>query len=133
MVHHLSAGDEFLELGLQHAEFPNRCCAKTENRYFREFYGANQASISVIFVDLQTALIEEPRINKPNPVYLLMAMHWFAKYPTGGLLAGKWTVDETTARKWTWCYTQRIQALKADKVSCNELQQSHNYYTTYIF
>jgi hypothetical protein len=132
MVRHLSA-DEFLVLGLQRAGFPNRCCAKTENRRFREFYGANQASISVIFVDLQTTLIEEAHINKPNPVYLLMTMHWFAKYPTGGLSAGKWTVDETTARKWTWYYTQRIQALKADKVSRNELQQSHNHYTTYIF
>jgi hypothetical protein len=58
MVFHLSA-DEFLALGLAHAGFDKRRCAATSYRRFRAHYGANPASCSAIFFDLQTTLIEE--------------------------------------------------------------------------
>jgi hypothetical protein len=83
----------------ERGNFKNWRCAQWENWTFREFCGANQASISATFLDLQTTLIQEACIKKPNLDCLLMTMHWFAKCPTEGLPAGKLGgLDASTVR-----------------------------------
>ena len=68
-------------------------------------------------MDLQTTDIDAARVNKPNPEYLMMAIHWLATYKTEEQIAGTFKVVEKTGRKWIWFYTQKIRALKAEKVS----------------
>jgi hypothetical protein len=43
---------------------------------------------------------------------MMMAIHWLSTYKTEEQIAGNFKVVEKTVQKWTWFYTQKIQALK---------------------
>jgi hypothetical protein len=97
MVLHLSA-DDFLQLGLQLAGFDQqrqqRTCAATNLRRFKSNYEASPKTSADIFMDLQTTHIDAARVNKPNPEYLMMAIHWLATYKTEEQIAGTFKVVE---------------------------------------
>jgi hypothetical protein len=126
MVRNLSAA-EFLVVGLGILGYKNQRCNATEIRRFQAHFGASPTSCSAIFLALQTTQIQAARVNKPDPFYFLMTMHWFSRYQIEESYSGApWLVDETTFRHWAWIYTHKIQALKGDKVSdyyCNKSQQ----------
>jgi hypothetical protein len=108
MVLHLSA-DDFLQLGLQLARFDQRrqqrTCAATNLRRFKSNYEASPKTCADIFMDLQTTHIDAARVNKPNPEYLMMAIHWLeATYKTKEQIAGTFKVVEQTGRKWIRFY-----------------------------
>ncbi len=123
-LRNLSAA-EFLVVGLGILGYKNPRCNATEKRRFRAHFGASPASCLAIFLALQTTQIQVARVNKPDPFYLLMTMHWFSRYQVEEMYSGApWLVDETTFRHWSWIYTHKIQALKGDKVSdydCREV------------
>ena len=112
MARFLSAND-FLELGLVHVGFDKRRCAATDYRRFRAHFGANPASCSATFSDLQTTLIEEARINKPNPVCFLMALNWFTTYHLEEELAGTWKKAHTTAASRATRDQRRVRGLSS--------------------
>ena len=113
MVLYLSSS-EFLLLGLDLSGFDEqrnkRTCAATNFRRFHSSFGASPQSCSNIFSDLQT--ISEHVINKPNPVYFMMALSWLSIYSVEEEMAGAFKIVEETVRKWIWEYTHAIQALK---------------------
>jgi hypothetical protein len=122
-LRNLSA-DEFLIVGLGTLGYKNPRCNGTENRRFRAHFGVSPASCSAIFLALQSTRIQAARVNKPDPSYLLMTMHWFSRYQVEeSYSAAPWLVDETTFRHWIWHYAHKIQALKGDKVSAYDCRQ----------
>jgi len=122
-LRNLSA-DEFLVVGLAALGYTKPRCNGTERRRFRAHFGASPASCSAIFLAFQTTQIQAAKVNKPDPFYFLMTMHWFKKYQVEeSYSAAPWLVDETTFRKWIWIYTHKIQALKGDKVSAYDCRQ----------
>jgi hypothetical protein len=131
MVLHLSA-DEFLNLGL--GIFPGfdersqqRTCNATKLRRFKSNCGSNPDSCAQLFVDLQTS--EAANIRKPNPVCMLMTLNWLRTYKTEEAVAGTFSVQEKTGRTWIWAHTHAIQALKAEKVSTDDVKTTPRKYT----
>ena len=115
---------EFLVVGLGILGYKNKRCNATEIRRFRAHFGASAASCSAIFLALQTMQIQAARVDKPDPFYFLMTMHWSKRYQVEESYSGApWLVDEKTFRHWAWIYTRKIQALKGDKVSYYDCQQ----------
>jgi hypothetical protein len=137
MVLQLSA-DDFLQLGLQLAGFDpgttQRTCANTNRRRFNSNFEACPKTCVDIFLHLQTTHIDEARVNKPNPVYMMMAIHWLSTYKTEEQIAGNFKVGEKTVQKWTWFYTQKIQALKGEKVITimPVPTTTHSYYSNFV-
>ena len=96
------------------------CCQgrvhdKTNVEGFRSQYFAGPKTCEDIFNDLRTT--PENPIAKPNPVYLLMALHWLKAYRVEHAMAGMFKCVEKTARERSWEYVQRIAELKTNKVS----------------
>jgi hypothetical protein len=128
-----SAAD-FLRLGLELAGFSehrqHRTTYVTNLRRFRAHFYASPASCAGTFSDLQTNNIAEACIDgKPSPIYLLMALNWLKQYSVEEELAGRFKLVEKTARKWTQLYTQKVQALKAAKVSTATTTHKYFEYT----
>ena len=79
-LRNLSAA-EFLVVGLGILGYNgNMRCNTTEIRRFRAHFGASPTSCSAIFLALLTTQIQAARVNKPDPFYFLMTMHWFSRY-----------------------------------------------------
>jgi hypothetical protein len=122
-LRNLSAAD-FLVVGLGILGYKNKRCNAMEIRRFRAHFGASPKSCSAIFLALQTTQIQAARVNKPDPFYFLMTMHWFSRYQVEESYSGApWLVDEKTFQHWAWIYTHKIQALKGDKVSDYDCRQ----------
>jgi hypothetical protein len=110
-LQNLSAAD-FLVVGLGILGYKNKRCNATEIRRFRAHFGASPKSCSAIFLALQTAQIQAARVNKPDPFYLLMTLHWFLRYQVEESYSGApWLVDEKAFQHCSWIYTRKIQAL----------------------
>jgi hypothetical protein len=130
-LRNLSAA-EFLVVGLATLGYKNNGSDVTQLRRFRAHFAASPRSCSAIFMALQTTQIQAARLNKPDPFYFLMTLHWLSRYEIEESYSGApWCVDEKTFRKWTWIYTHKIQALKEDKVSGYGLPTSYkcNYFS----
>jgi hypothetical protein len=110
------SADNFLQLGLQLAGFNQGCrqstCADTNRHRFTSNFEVSPKTCMEIFLHFQTTHIDAAHVNKPKPVYMMMAIHWLSTYKTEEQIAGNFKVVEKTVQKWTWFYTQKIQALK---------------------
>jgi hypothetical protein len=117
--------EEVEHIGLELAGFDvhrqARTCAATNRERFQGSYGVSPKTLSVIFLDLQTTEIAKARIDRPNIRNFLMTLNWFKAYKTESQLAGHFGIDEKTARKHIWEYARRIQQLKGQKVSFDQL------------
>jgi hypothetical protein len=49
-------------------------------------------------VDLQTTHTDMAHVNKPNPVYLMMTIHWLTTYKTKEQIAGSFKVVKKTGQ-----------------------------------
>jgi hypothetical protein len=111
---------DFLELGLSYAGFnainQQRTRPEDNIRRFRAWYGAGAKTCSQIFMDLQTADMQETCIKNLDAKKLLLTLYWMKTYNTESVLAGTFGVNEKTARNWLWTYAGAIQALKHKKV-----------------
>jgi hypothetical protein len=108
MVLHLSA-DDFLQLGLQLAGFDQQCnlctCAATNLCWFKSNFEVSPKTCAEVFKDFQTTHIDAARLNKPNPAYLMMAMHWLATYKTKEQIADTFkVVEKTEGQRWIWLW-----------------------------
>jgi hypothetical protein len=111
--------NSILTLGLKWAGFDRKVREKEELRRFRSFYGIGPLAIEKMLHDMQTVNDQEtgiPICKKPNILYHLMALNWLKTYDTETILAGRWKLDEDTARKWVWYYIKKIYALKGFKI-----------------
>lgn len=106
---------KFMDFALTYAncEGWNKNNSKRRAYRFVNFYGVTVEAATTIFNDL-CALDE-----KTNPVFLLMAFRFLAKYKTELELAAEFNYqNEKTARKWAKAYVKKIRSLKASKVRC---------------
>jgi len=82
---------EFMALGLEWAGFVRWKKHKYETNleHFKGWYGASPKSCETIWVDLQTTIEEEFRIDRDaNPLHLLLTLHFLKGYQTEWQLAG---------------------------------------------
>lgn len=114
--------DDMLVRGLEMAGFDTvrqkRATRETNIKRFKAFYGSNPAVYSNIWEDLQTTTIPQAKID-PEKVgidKLLSGIYFLKCYPTEEQRAGVLKICEKTARKWGWYFSQKIQALKEQKV-----------------
>lgn len=117
------SADEMLRKGLQMGGFDDyrqQRVRRVQNlERFKGLYGSTPKVYSQIFEDLQTTEIAEARVD-PKTLCIdsyLMAIHFLKCYPTENRQSGLFKICEKTARKWAWFYSERIRALKAEKVS----------------
>jgi hypothetical protein len=100
---------------------------KTNLEHFKGWYGASPKSCEIIWVDLQTAIEEEFRINSDaNPLHLLLTLHFLKSYQTESILAPTFRMTEKTARKWIGIYMGKMQMLKIKKVCKRPMTLSGN-------
>ena len=112
--------NEVLRIGLLCAGFDAnrhiRVAEETNVRRFQSHYGSSPLVCSMIWKDLVTApgqvLPKSATFDK-----FLMALYFLKEYPTKEKLAGMWYTCEKSARKWSWFFVNKIQALQAKKVS----------------
>ena len=110
---------EFMALGLERAGFIRwkNHNYKTNLEHFKGWYGASPKSCELIWVDLQTTIEEEFRIDSDaNPSHLLLTLHFLKSFQTELILAPTFRVTEKTARKWIGVYMAKLQLLKIHKV-----------------
>ena len=100
---------------------------------FKAQYGVSPVVYAQIWEDLQTTTLQLPQVNGAPPQSarintemlkgnvnletFLRSLHFMKCYPTEKQRKGPSGHCETTVRKWCWYFLERIQALKAVKVS----------------
>jgi hypothetical protein len=60
---------------------------------------------------------------------MLMTLNWLRTYKTEEAVAGTFSVQEKAGRTWIWAHTHAIQALKAEKVSTDDVTTTPRKYT----
>ena len=105
-------GEEFLQLGLELAGYnqirQTSTSTKMNTRRFMANYGTLPEACSALFDDFQTTTLNEARIKKPNPMYLLMTLKWLKLYQVEEAIAGQFGVVERTFRETSWKYTKAL-------------------------
>jgi len=114
--------DAFLLLGLEMAGFDEQRRARRSMHSlidsFTKWYGSNHIVVAKIWEDLLTTDNPQARIDKSmvNVEGFLISLHFLRKYPTEDDQEGIFGVCKKTARKWSWYYAGKIQALKTEKI-----------------
>jgi len=92
---------------------------------FKAHYGVDPSVCAQMWEDLQTATIQEIRVNATSPdnrnsganlKNFLRAFHFLMRYGTElerKVASGN---TRTTVRKWTWFFVEKIAALRGLKV-----------------
>jgi hypothetical protein len=114
--------DEILSKGLLMVGFDvsrqQRVKRSTNLERFRSHFGSNPVVYAQIWEDLQTTDLPEARITDDATVDLfLTGIHFLKIYPTENERSGLFKLCTTTARKWGWYFSLKVQALKGKKVS----------------
>jgi len=105
--------DKVLLRGLQFGGFEvKQSSSKLNIRRFREHYGVGAEACASIFNDLYATVIP----TDENLREFLMTMNWLKCYPTEGIMAGDWNLNEKTIRTKVKVHSQSIAALKAKKI-----------------
>jgi hypothetical protein len=87
---------------------------------FHGHFGSNPNVLAEILEDLQTTEeVEEAQVppEKLNIKYFLMAMHHLKRYPTEIDREAMFDISHMWGRDWCWFYIERVQALKAKKIT----------------
>ena len=86
--------------------------------HFKSFYGSNPVVYAEIWEDLQTTDNQEARIDADccDVSSFLMAMNFLKLYGTEQARAVLFKICEQSARKWSWFFVKKVQALKNQKV-----------------
>lgn len=97
----------------------NRSSLKRNIQRFTDHYGANHIVCAQIWEELQTTTIIEARVHPDHLClkYFLMSMHALRNYPTESQREKEWNISPKTGRQWVWFYLEKIQALKAQKIT----------------
>ena len=85
---------------------------------FKSVYGSWPIVYVHMLEDMQTTTISEAYVHPKELVLenFLMAVHFLYCYPTGNQQEKEFGICVKTARKWSWVFAQKIQALKKIKV-----------------
>jgi hypothetical protein len=109
--------------GLKCVGFNQECqaCVNciTNLERFCSWYGSNPIVYIRILHDLQTTNVPEARINSNEYClkHFFMAIHWLKSYRNEDQQSGLFGFCNTTCRKYSWFFAEKIQALAAQKVS----------------
>jgi hypothetical protein len=128
----LLTADEFMQKGLELGGFDIQRQARvgriTNLECFKGLYGSNPIVYAQMWEDLQTTDIAEARLSSQElrVDYFLCSIHFLKCYHSESERAGKFKICEKTARKWTWVYAKKIQALKEAKVKEKRDNQNCN-------
>jgi hypothetical protein len=118
--------NKILKIGLLLVGFRRRrirrAKKKTNVERFRGHFGSNPNVCAQIFEDLQTTNVEEARVPpvSRNVQYFLMAMHHLKRYPTEVEREAIFDISHMWGRDWCWYYVEKMQALKAVKITWPE-------------
>lgn len=115
--------DQFLVLGLELMGLPVVNPKKNVERFLSIFV-TTPAAASALFHDLQTATIAEAHVDSINFKYFMITLNWLKSYKVESEMAASFKLQEDTVRKWSWCYTKHIQALKEAKIRWDVLNRS---------
>ena len=99
-----------------------RATQKSNMDRFKSIYGSLPHVYAQLWEDLITTDIAEARIGTGNirgatPYNFLIAINFLKCYQTDKSKSGHLNVCENTARKWSWYFTAKIDALITGKVS----------------
>ena len=111
----LQKGLELYGVGLRRQR---RSCRASNIRRFKKIYGSTPKVYVAIFHDLQTTDVKKARVDSADICLdsFLMAMNFLKLYETETVRATIFDICKNTARKWTWFYVKKIQALKKEKI-----------------
>lgn len=114
---------EMLLNGLQIAGFERRniksCRSVTNLRRFKDFYGSLPVVYCKIYDDLQITHNAEARIDpqRCDIDRFLLGINFLKVYGLENHRAALFKMHPDTCRKWAWYVVEKLQALKAEKVS----------------
>jgi hypothetical protein len=117
---------EILKAGLRLVGYKRRRIRrakyKTNINRFRGHFGSNPDVIADIWEDLQTTEIEDARVppESLNLQYFLMANHFLKRYPTEVEREAQFDISPKWGRDKCWYYVEKVQALKAQKITWPE-------------
>jgi len=127
---YIFTGNQVLQLGLEFVGFPlerqQRQKRSSNIDDFEAHYGVHPVIIAQIWEDLQRTLIAAARICASPPWVtngmvsiknMLHAFHFLKRYQTESERKGTTGYSKPTLRTWCWYFVEKIQALKAAKVS----------------
>jgi hypothetical protein len=111
---------QILQYGLEIVGFDvarqRRTRAADNIERFRAAYGVGPGACSAVYKDLQTTLVPDARINRPNIFFFLVSLNWLSTYKKEAEMAGFFHSDDKTLRKHIKKYVTAITALKEEKV-----------------
>ena len=116
------APDEMLRRGLSLAGYDfqrqQRVTRASNVSRFKSCYGSWPIVYVAMLEDMQTTTIRAAYVHPKDLVLenFLMALHFLYCYPTGKQQEKEFKICANTARKWSWVYARKIQALKQIKV-----------------
>lgn len=124
----LFTADQIMERGLirvNHDKLAQaRVGRKTNVRRFKRAFGSNPVVYAEIWEDLQTATPIHPALIGVRPKdaekkmnAFLHAVFFLRKYPTEEDGSPRFGMSDRTARDTKWYFIQKIQALKAQKIT----------------
>jgi len=121
------SSNEFCKLGLELVGFnrrrQDRTRFKTNQRRFRSNFACDPRACRAAFLDLQTTVIPEARIDDPDVRYFLISINWLACYRTEEEMAGYFDRDEKTLRNHIKKYVTALAALKGLKIRWDVIVQ----------
>ena len=115
--------DEVLHIGLKWVGFTShrieRASAATNIYRFRAHFGADPKVVAVIFEEFQTTDYADARVpsGSANIKHFLMALHHLKVYPREVEREALFDISPAYGRDWCWYYIEKVQALKAVKIS----------------
>ena len=119
--------DQVLSIGLSLVgidEVRQLCQSRKRNiDDFKSYFGFKPVIHAQLWEDLQTTVIVKARIDITTPKgnvcieNLLWSQYFLKMYCTDKQRKGPTGHCEETSRKWCWHFLDKIQALKAEKVS----------------
>jgi hypothetical protein len=115
--------NEILMIGLKLVGYKKRRIRRAKKQTnldrFRGHFGSNPNVLAEILEDLQTTEVEEAQVppEKLNIKHFLRAMHHLKRYPTEIEREAMFGISHMWGRDWCWFYIERVQALKAKKIT----------------
>jgi hypothetical protein len=118
--------DEILKHGLHFIGYTSKRIKKAKRRTnlgrFKGHFGSSPRVIAQIWEDLQRTNIPEAfvPVEKQNFNHFLMSMHHLKRYPTELEREAIFDISLSQGRDAVWYFVEKIQALKAVKISWPE-------------